>query len=478
MSNEIILAEKLFFESLDCQLNGDFYQAKEKLELAFNYCPSRPSIINNLMLIYVTLKDKRGLEQLFLEVSDENNKYKKFINIYIELLNKDYSQCINSSIGLLKDLDENEIDKIYDVLIKCYFQIKDLNKLFYYLRISLRSKNFYDQKLYNIGTILLYLSKPLSAIQYLNKAIEIKKDSSYLSSIAQCHLKLKNFDDGFKLWENRWGVVDRGLILFQNIPSLDKLSEIVDKDVVVWHELGLGDTLNFARYVKLLKRYTNKITFVVQNSLVELMNDFDEIIKISSYEKASDKSYDYQIPLVSLLTKLNIQYNHIPFYQLNLSQSNDDYKLSSKLNVGFANKGNPDFVCDAYRSISSKVFAELFHNEKITFYQLSQNHSDPIKKYSSNIVDLSDLEIAEISKILSKFDYIITTDTFFVHLCGILNINCICLLSKNPEWRWFDDKKTTIWYPSVRILKQKKINDWSYPFSVIKRFLKQKLLKR
>ena len=74
-------------------------------------------------------------------------------------------------------------------------------------------------------------------------------------------------------------------------------------------------------------------------------------------------------------------------------------------------------------------------------------------------------------------ELIITTDTVFVHLCGSLGIPCLLLLSKNAEWRWFNDRKKTIWYPSVRILRQKKIGNWNTEIDIIKKFINLKLLK-
>ena len=59
---------------------------------------------------------------------------------------------------------------------------------------------------------------------------------------------------------------------------------------------------------------------------------------------------------------------------------------------------------------------------------------------------------------------VVSVDTSIIHLCGTLNIPSILLLSFNSDWRWFDDETTTVWYPSVRIIKQKKINNWQFVF--------------
>ena len=79
--------------------------------------------------------------------------------------------------------------------------------------------------------------------------------------------------------------------------------------------------------------------------------------------------------------------------------------------------------------------------------------------FSTRKKDFYDLSIC-----LKELDIIASSDTSIIHLCGILNIKAYLLLNYNSDWRWFFDKDKTIWYPSIQIIKQKKINDWSYVF--------------
>ena len=88
------------------------------------------------------------------------------------------------------------------------------------------------------------------------------------------------------------------------------------------------------------------------------------------------------------------------------------------------------------------------------------------------------MNIYDIALLLNKFDLIISTDTVFAHLCGILNINCILLLSKNSDWRWFDDDKKTIWHESIRIVKQSNLDDWDKILLLINRFLRLKSFQK
>ena len=83
--------------------------------------------------------------------------------------------------------------------------------------------------------------------------------------------------------------------------------------------------------------------------------------------------------------------------------------------------------------------------------------------------DFSDKSLFEISEVMKELDLVISSDTSIIHLAGTLNIKSILLLNYNSDWRWFEDKKKTIWYPSVEIIKQKTFNSWDNVFYELKK---------
>ena len=473
--NNVIQAQKLFYESLDFQKLGDFINAKEKLLEALKLFPGRESIINNLAIIYFNLEDPMSLEGLIDDQKITNINLKNLITIYILYLKKNYKDSIDLCLKSAKSNSSN-FEQIIDILIKCYFKIKDHKNTFKYMRISLRSNNFLDQKYYNIGLILFQLGKPIPAIIYFDKAIQINKSSIYLNSKALALLKLKDFLNGLKLLENRFSNYSKNRILFKETPRVKNLNSIFNKKVVVWYEQGLGDTLNFTRYVLLLKKYTNQITFVVQYKLIKILKNLDPEITIKDFNEAENDFFDYQIPLLSLIQKFDKSLEQ-PF-QCIIKLEENTKKIDfdhHHLQIAFAHSGNVNYSRDHYRSIDISKFQNIFNQNNVHFYKLNNSNMsslDPI--YNKSITDLSHLDIYDIAIMLSKFDLVISTDTVFAHLCGILNINCVLLLSKNSDWRWFDDHKKTVWYKSIKIVKQKKLDDWDSVILLINRFLRLK----
>ena len=473
--NNVIQAQKLFYESLDFQKLGNFINAKEKLLEALKLFPGRESIINNLAIIYFNLEDPLSLEGLIDDQKITNINLKNLITIYTLYLRKNFKDCIDLCLKNVNS-NSNNFDQFIDILIKCYFKIKDHKNTFKYMRISLRSDNFLDQKYYNIGLILFQLGKPLPAIIYFDKAIQINKSSIYLNSKALALLKLKDFLNGLELLENRFSNYSKNSILFKKTPLIKNLNSIFNKKVVVWYEQGLGDTLNFTRYVLLLKKYTNQITFVVQDKLIKILKNLDPEITIKDFNEARNDFFDYQIPLLSLIQKFDKSLEQ-PF-QCIIKLEENTKKIDfdqHHLQIAFAHSGNVNYSRDHYRSIDISKFQNIFNQNNVHFYKLNNSNMTSLDpKYNKSITDLSHLDIYDIAIMLSKFDLVISTDTVFAHLCGILNINCVLLLSKNSDWRWFDDHKKTVWYKSIRIVKQKKLDDWDSVIILINRFLRLK----
>ena len=118
--------------------------------------------------------------------------------------------------------------------------------------------------------------------------------------------------------------------------------------------MGLGDAVQFSRFIIDLTNYTKKITFVVNKKLTKLLSNLSPYIKVVDYEKLDSSNYDFQIPVCSLPKLLNISnVEDINFYELSLTKNkNLITKLdSSKLNVGVAWSGNPNYSKDKFRSI-------------------------------------------------------------------------------------------------------------------------------
>ena len=333
-------------------------------------------------------------------------------------------------------------------------------------------ENRNDYKIYyNIGCLLFELGKIHQANYYFIKSKNLNPkfaDISWRQSL--CALTLKDFKNGFLLYEDRWKRENHPNKKFDNIKSPNDISEIKDKKILIWDEQGLGDTINFSRFVIDILKFTKKVTFVVDKKLKDILSNLDTKIYVVDYESLKEINYDFQIALGSLPKLLNIlTTDDIKFYRLSLPEKKIKKKFinNDKFNIGLAWSGNPNYPMDMYRSISFDKFDKLLQQKKFNFYKLSKTTRKSAlinSKTSSNIFDFGDKSLFEISEIIKELDLVISADTSINHLAGIIGVNSILLLNYNNDWRWFNDKNKNHWYPSVKIIKQTKFNSWDNVF--------------
>ena len=479
MNNKNLEEAKIFFtEGLKFLQEENYQEAEIKFIKSLDLSPGRLSIIHNLISIYINTDQKYKLKKLlenYKNLSEEKEiLYGKAFSFYFE---NNYLD----SIAVCKKIVEFQEFKfsIQDLLASNFKkQKKFLDALKLYKQKLKEKKN--HLVFYNIGLLFSELGRTRIAKYYFNKCREIKKDDhTNLFSLALCKLKLKDFENGFLLYENRFKKQNPIELKFQHIKSPNFLSEIKDKKILIWDEQGLGDTLQFSRFVIDLLKFTNQITFVVNSKLSQILSGLDKNILVKSYDNLNSENFDYQIPLCSLPKYLDIKTTEeINFFSLKYINKFDNHLLldNKKLNIGIAWSGNKEYFLDTYRSIPFKYFKNILNLKDINFFKLSKDLRDEDKdKFTlyPNLIDLSKRSLAEVSDYIKHLDLVISSDTSIIHLAGILNKKSILLLNYNSDWRWFDGINNTVWYPSVQVIKQSKFNSWNEVFTKLEKKLEK-----
>ena len=445
------LAEKNFLESLDL-------------------APQRLSVISNLIKIYIVTKNIKKLNEILIKYKNlEKEKEILFGEAYNSFFKEDFDQSIKICNQIVNDNDSKYSTQ--DLLASNFKNKGNFLEAFkIYKNKLLEYKN--DYKIYyNIGCLLFELGKVRQANYYFEKSKNLNPnfaDITWRQSL--CYLTLKDFKNGFLLYEDRWKRENHPNIKFNNIKTPNDISEIKDKKILIWDEQGLGDTINFSRFVIDILKFTKDVTFVVDKKLKDILSKLHTEIFVVDYQNLKEINYDFQIPTGSLPKLLNIlTTDDIKFYKLSLPETKIKKKYidNDKFNIGIAWCGNPNYPMDKYRSISFEKFNKLLQLKKFNFYKLSKtskNSSSISEENSSNIFDFGDKSLFEISEIIRDLDLVISVDTSINHLAGILGTNSILLLNYNNDWRWFDDKSKNHWYPSVKIIKQTSFNSWDEVF--------------
>ena len=471
--NDFEKAKNFFQQGLNNLQDENYEDAEAKLLECLKLVPNRISTLQNLIAVYIATEQKKKLKEI---INSHNHLINENVIQYGLAFDQHFNQNYSKSIEICKKLInlDNFKDSISDLLASNFKK----QKLF------LQTLKMYKKKLnkkkdyliyYNIGTFFFDLGRTNKAIYYFKKSEDLKKiDNSNLWNLSLCYLTLGNLEKGFELYEYRWlKKSNKQIKKFENIKTPLSTDEIINRNILISDEQGLGDTIQFSRFVIELLKFTKKITFVVNSKLVKLLSNLDKNINVIEYKDLKKNDFDFHISLCSLPLLLRIKdINDINYYPLNFNINNQISFEKKNINIGLSWSGNPNFHLDEYRSISFKNFEEILKIKKINFFKLSQNiKNEEFLDYHSfpNLYDFGDKSLHEISEVMKQLDLVISSDTSIIHLAGILNIKSILLLNYNSDWRWFDDKKKTIWYPSVEIIKQKTFNSWDNVFYELKK---------
>ncbi len=328
------------------------------------------------------------------------------------------------------------------------------------LQISPNNLNFQHCK----ATALKYMGKIDEAERLFKKIV--KNPNSPLQSkltLAMIYLQKKEFEKGMKLYGQRYLETTMPEHLKEKIWT--KNSKLENKNVLIYSNCGLGDTIMYSRYIPYLKAICKNIAIQTDKELVEILKYNYKNVKIFTKSVQSD-NYDTILQIMDSNYALNMDFNNIPFSEGYLTADNNKIKQYKKLNIFKTNKlkigifyqGSKNVFRN--RAIPYKYINELTKLKNIQLYsfQIENNENE-----TDNIINLKDYinDYSDTAALLKCIDMLITIDSSIVHMAGALGVKTKLFLPKVAEWRWFNDKKTTPWYKSVEIVRQKKAFDWS-----------------
>lgn len=243
-----------------------------------------------------------------------------------------------------------------------------------------------------------------------------------------------------------------------------KGEDLTGKTVIVGHEQGFGDTIQFIRFAPRLRKKLSKTRLVFSGhpALHRLIKDnfkFDAVIGEDGPFKA-----DYVTSPLSLAGVLGIRYRDItgePYLKA------PPLKLPprGKLRVGISWKGNPDYAHDNNRSMSLSELCPLFDIPGVAFYSL-QIRPEPVEigklGLDGFIGDLSPLikDWKDTASAIEAMDVIVTTDSANGHMAGALGKPTLLLVNKTPCWRWMASRQTTPWYKNTKLYRQPEAFQW------------------
>jgi hypothetical protein len=243
------------------------------------------------------------------------------------------------------------------------------------------------------------------------------------------------------------------------------------RTILLHAEQGLGDTIQFARYVPMLARAGAKVVLEVQPELKPLLGALEGAASCHARGEPLP-AFDVHCPLGSLplATKTDADSvpANIPYLQANeasLAKWRSRIEALPGKRVAIAWAGHARHANDRNRSMTLDLLAPLFAIGGVSFISIQRDlrESDAATlARHPNITHVGDdlADMADTAAVTGLADLTLAVDTSVVHLAGSMGRDVWVMLPFSPDWRWTRDGARSPWYPRTRLFRQPSIGDW------------------
>ena len=255
-------------------------------------------------------------------------------------------------------------------------------------------------------------------------------------------------------------------------------TDLRGRTILLHAEQGLGDTINFCRYVPLVAELGAKVVLEVQPPLKGLMRSLAGGAQVVARGEPLP-AFDVHCPLMSLPLAFKSTPAHLPAPASYLHADPQQVQALAErlgprtqpltpLRIGIVWSGNAAHRNDVNRSMPLATLMSALPTSGVQYYCLQKDIREadlPTLKARPDIIRLHDAlqGFDGTAALLDQMDLVITVDTSIAHLAGAMGKPCWILLSRVPDWRWLVDRTDCPWYPSARLLRQTSWGQWQAP---------------
>lgn len=326
--------------------------------------------------------------------------------------------------------------------------------------------------LHNIGCVLQRLKRIPEAKRSFEEAIAAAPQHAEAHvALGECLLQSGDYKSGWQEYEWRWDVP----IFAPNKrnfpqPSWRGHEDINGKTILVHAEQGLGDTLQFARYVKYVRERGAKVIFEVQAALKAVMSGLEGPTQVLARGEPLP-GFDLHCPLLSLPLALDMSADfaaapYINAPALSVEKWRNRLGPENGIRCGVVWAGSSVVRgTGLYRSMSLDTFKRIAESGASL---VGMQFDVPSKDRTSldSFAELTNFgpelqDFADTAGLIFNLDLVVTVDTATAHLAGAMGKPVWILLAYLPDWRWeFSAGRQTVWYPSANLFRQPKLHDW------------------
>jgi tetratricopeptide (TPR) repeat protein len=337
----------------------------------------------------------------------------------------------------------------------------------------------------NLGNAMFELARLDEAVACYDRSLTCWDDPQTHLNRALVRLSQGRFDEGWGEFAWRLKCPDYPRRAW-NQPLWDGAA-FVGRTLLVHAEQGLGDTLQFVRYLPAVRRLGGQVILEVQPPLVSLLtgSDIPDVVA-----RGSDlPPFDVQVPLLHLPgmlhTTLQTVPADVPYLAADpnrMARWRTHFAALDGLKIGIAWQGDRLHAADRRRSIPLAAFAPLATVAGVRLFSLQKGPGAEQLPALADRLPIDDLApqldndggaFVDTAAVMKCLDLVITSDTATAHLAGALGVDVWLALAAAPDWRWLQHRDDSPWYPTMRLFRQTRAGDWAEVFERIAGELKR-----
>lgn len=281
-----------------------------------------------------------------------------------------------------------------------------------------------------------------------------------------------DFATGWKGYEWRWRRPPLSACQKYTKPLWLGDRPLSGKTVLLHAEQGLGDTIQFCRYVPMVQAVGARVILQAPAPLLPLLASLPGAVDMVLTADGSGQVFDLHCPLMSLPLAFATRADTIPTAIPYLSADADHAGLwhqrlgqKKQPRIGLCWSGRAEHVDDAARSMTLDRLQDMF-DLPFDFHIVQKDirscdqaivAGDPrLHDHSTTLTDFADT-----AALIGEMDLVLTVDSAIAHLAGAMGKPVWLLLPWLPDWRWQMARADSPWYPGMRLWRQQVAGDWA-----------------
>lgn len=353
------------------------------------------------------------------------------------------------------------------------------------------------EMLCNLGRMFAELKDYEGALKFYETAAQIDPNNPTAHVDLACtHFLMGDIKKGFEFYEWRFKHY-RQLDYYKKAYDKDKLwngeDSLEGKTILIYAEQGMGDCIQFSRWFKELKSRGCTVWLhcsPILKPVMERMEGVDHILVRDIVTNRGEEfpEYDYHCASMSLPYLLkSYEISGKPYIKPVTYKFADfiNQEHPNTLNIGISWAGSPAHPNDKLRSIPLKFFWPLHNIDGVRLFNLQVDMRKRKYRTNNGVIDLTeecdDMNLVDLTNmiqtaedtytVLAGLDMVICCDTALAHIAGSMGVPCWIAMPYLPDWRWEAEGDKSYWYDSLRLFRQKRVDQWDDVFEEIRKEL-------